>query len=346
MGTDTGLKTHLSQLLRRPVVVAPTPVELPPKDEQPLPLPESWPNNTAKIDNRSYSIFFICGYMRSGTNWTERLLNLHQKINCRGEFHFEMLKAGLDRFVEFPWQMASDGPVREVAEACFQDAVRRCIVTIARDKPKATWIGDRTPRRLDAFLPGAPHFWVVRDGRDVLVSFTYHMLNVGGPHVTDGPRTEVQAFRECLAPEMPAYNMDPEHFLKHPERLLKEQWVDVIVQGWASRMRRDLDMFNKMRSGQVDARVCMVRFERMHAESENQRRQMYRFLGLDPAAAQPLSEASYTVPARGVQQIGSPIRRGLPGEWRNYFSDDTKRWFRRIAGKELIELGYERDDDW
>lgn len=42
----------------------------------------------------------------------------------------------------------------------------------------------------------------------------------------------------------------------------------------------------------------------------------------------------------------STFRRGEIGDWRNHFTDGHKVAFRRYAGKELIALGYESDDEW
>ncbi|MBI4530371.1 MAG: hypothetical protein HY709_02515 [Candidatus Latescibacteria bacterium] len=40
------------------------------------------------------------------------------------------------------------------------------------------------------------------------------------------------------------------------------------------------------------------------------------------------------------------FRKGVIGDWRNHFSEEHKRVFKELAGQLLIDLGYERDDDW
>lgn len=40
------------------------------------------------------------------------------------------------------------------------------------------------------------------------------------------------------------------------------------------------------------------------------------------------------------------IRKGIIGDWRNYISDDNKQRFKKIAGRFLIDLGYEQNNDW
>jgi hypothetical protein len=39
-------------------------------------------------------------------------------------------------------------------------------------------------------------------------------------------------------------------------------------------------------------------------------------------------------------------RKGISGDWRNYFTKEHKNFFKQEAGELLIELGYETDADW
>ncbi|MGH2786471.1 MAG: sulfotransferase domain-containing protein [Actinomycetota bacterium] len=40
------------------------------------------------------------------------------------------------------------------------------------------------------------------------------------------------------------------------------------------------------------------------------------------------------------------FRRGRIGDWRNHFSQEHKSAFKELAGRHLIDLGYERDTNW
>ncbi|MCA1847755.1 MAG: sulfotransferase domain-containing protein [Actinobacteria bacterium] len=48
----------------------------------------------------------------------------------------------------------------------------------------------------------------------------------------------------------------------------------------------------------------------------------------------------------GEEDRGSFLRKGVVGDWRNYFSPEAREMFDRYAGDELILLGYERDRAW
>ena len=59
------------------------------------------------------------------------------------------------------------------------------------------------------------------------------------------------------------------------------------------------------------------------------------------------SEEDTTKVARQLFDRNSPtFRKGQIGDWQNHFSDKHKRVFKEVAGKALIEFGYEDDDDW
>ena len=73
---------------------------------------------------------------------------------------------------------------------------------------------------------------------------------------------------------------------------------------------------------------------------------MYEFLGVDPAAA--AEPTMQTRTAAGFTR-SNPMwfyRSGKIGDWRNYVTDDFKKWFKEEAGEALIKTGYERDLNW
>lgn len=49
---------------------------------------------------------------------------------------------------------------------------------------------------------------------------------------------------------------------------------------------------------------------------------------------------------RGHEDINAHLRKGVAGDWRNYFTDKVKTEFKRHYGKLLIDTGYEKDLNW
>ena len=49
---------------------------------------------------------------------------------------------------------------------------------------------------------------------------------------------------------------------------------------------------------------------------------------------------------QGEEQKNSFVRKGIAGDWQNYFSNEAKDVFKHYAGKQLIISGYEGGDQW
>lgn len=296
------------------------------------------------MDLDRYKFFFVCGHSRSGTTWVAKVLDLHPRIKCRGEFHFEVLRAGFDEFVGRRFHLAHRGPMRRFAERCFEDTVRRLMACPAgrKGKTQVLWLGDRTPRPLRALLPGCPHIYMHRDGRDVAVSYTIHQLR------TEGMDAGRPRWRERLEPLRRGIRESPRFFKEHPERLFEDgQWVRHVARKWARRVRNDLAEAERMRGAGEAIRV--YRYEDMRREPEETRADMYRFLGLDPAEAAPL-RAGETAAGFAAESPSAKARRGDVGDWANYAvgasGERFRRAFKEEAGELLVELGYEKDADW
>lgn len=294
------------------------------------------------MTDHRYNFFHLRGHMRSGTNWLGRLLNLHPRVWCTGEFDFEMIRRAVARSIENDWTLTHFEPTRSVLLDSFHDMVRRCIVSRAGEKPgggEITFLGDRSPQHLVPMLPEAPLIWIVRDGRDVAVSWTYHQLRIGGP--PDEP------LRSNLARHRELFNQNPAYFIEHPDQLLTdERWVRHVARSWGDRARHDLAMLDRIGRGEVDARVHTVRYEQLLEEPTAQRDAVLRFLGLDPALAEPVSAQTQTAAGFDRERPDRFNRKGSAGDWKRYASDDFARWFNDEAGDMLVELGYETGRAW
>lgn len=284
------------------------------------------------------SFFFLCGHPRSGTHWMQSLLNLHPRINIQGEYHFEMLYGGLWQFEKHDWHLGHHDPMREIARRNMQRLVRECMLTTVNLRPHADLIGDMTPREVFQMLPGAPTIHLIRDGRDVCVSWTFHQLRIDNELITREPwKRDMLALLDLL-------KADPKHFDAHPESLLTcEAWVRHVARVWAIRARRDEFAKGRYQRGELDGKVLEVRYEDVHADSEAQRRRMYEFLGVNPDDAAPIDANPLAKPGFDGKGQGptSFYRSGKRGDWETYFTPNARRWFMEEAGEMLVTLGYE-----
>jgi len=48
----------------------------------------------------------------------------------------------------------------------------------------------------------------------------------------------------------------------------------------------------------------------------------------------------------GEEDVMSHLRKGIPGDWKNYFTEKLKTTFKKKYGEVLIQTGYEQNPDW
>jgi len=294
---------------------------------------------TIDTGERIHKFFFITGCYKSGTNWVMNILNLHPEVVVKGEFHFEVLYQGVGPLTQVPWFLSSREPARTVALESTNDLVRRMMYASTRDKPDATWIGDRTPRALGEVLPGAPTINIVRDGRDVMVSWNFHHLRV--PDVN----RLLPQFRHLGEREVPRYKADPNAFKRPSAGFLgDESWFRFHARQWAEMVRCEITHAPVFREHGTP--LLQLRYEKMHTDISLARRELFAFLRLDPDAAAPLTRESKTLPGFGTAGPQEFYRKGATGEWQDYFDDNARRWFKEEAGDALIAAGYEEGDAW
>lgn len=305
-------------------------------------------NYSIENNGRAYKIFFFCGHPRSGTHWVDGILKLHPHVWIDGEYRLESLHNSLNDLTGRGWHACFREPMRSQAIASFHRSVREIIGSSWSMRPHAQWLGDRTPRPARCFLPGAPHILIIRDPRDVIVSWAHQDIkNAGYNFLTGGFEPHFRETRKNFL-------ADPKHFEKNPQLLLThEPWTRWLAHRWRNHMRVDLECLRKFDAAESSggiaggaARCLVVRYEKIHTDPEAQRRQIYEFLDLDPALAGPLTHESRTKPLLANENPHGVYRKGAVGDWRTYFNDDVKRWFKDEAQDTLEELGYEADDKW
>lgn len=96
-----------------------------------------------------------------------------------------------------------------------------------------------------------------------------------------------------------------------------------------------------------------VRYEDLLERPHEEVGELARFLGADAseeAIEQAVSSASFEKSTkgreRGQEDTSSFFRKGIAGDWKNYFTERDKQIFKEEAGDLLIRLGYEEDYDW
>ncbi len=100
--------------------------------------------------------------------------------------------------------------------------------------------------------------------------------------------------------------------------------------------------------------IRIFKFEDLFGDrSVDHFRELFRHCRMDlpdPALERLLEQYSFEAFSGGrkpgEEDAQSHYRKGIAGDWRNYFSDREKDLFKQRTGSLLVELGYERNEAW
>lgn len=174
-------------------------------------------------------------------------------------------------------------------------------------------------------LPRKYHrFVIIRDLRDTLVS-CYFSVKHSHPILT--PKQE--AMRQKL------------HVLNLEEGLLymAERWLSkpaMIQWSWLAARERlyryeDLLDHDEELFEEIFLKVCRLPFSRQQVREAVR---AHRF------------EAHTKGRPRGVEDVHAHERKGIAGDWRNYFTDKVRDYVKSMYGSLLIATGYEKNFQW
>ncbi|HNB60659.1 MAG TPA: sulfotransferase [Phycisphaerales bacterium] len=355
--------------VRPPVVVEvpPTPAQAP-QVVEPVPQPRPvvfGPVGAQSVPGEPGMLFFGAN-RRSGTTWLAGMLNAHPQISCRNEgwllthregsadnwldrrnvARWSLMKAPAGQYVRL---LGERGLERAIQRGMIREVVKQSVLAEGwKDITKLKWMGDKTTTHyctkveyLYDLFPDARFLYMQRDGRDVVVSDMFLMFR-NGMLGADDDLTLEQARDIERARKFHLEKKGPPVPLFTPEtmRYLAGNWVECVSGGL------------KAKSLYKDRFYC-VRYEDMVADPVACVRNLLSWLEVETTddfvhgiveecRFEKFSEGR----PRGEADPKAEWRKGIIGDWRNYFTEDDKAMFKRMAGGLLVELGYAKDLNW
>jgi hypothetical protein len=184
-------------------------------------------------------------------------------------------------------------------------------------------------------------FYLVRDGRDVAVSLYFRAIGELGdpryPQTRSYIERRFKSLREADARNHP-HEVLPrfiEEWVKHPAGT-SVSWPDHVRQ-WAFDRRNVvvLRYEDLIRDAVGTLTRALPNHTRAPIDAERLGLTVRKF-SFERQAGRP----------RGAEVRGAFLRKGVPGDWRNYFTREAAEVFDHYAGDTLVRLGYELDRDW
>jgi sulfotransferase family protein len=298
--------------------------------------------------------FFIFGHARSGTTLLVRLVRLHPEVHCNYQAHFFSRKPLLKSLVSTPeaeewltrksnrWNEGRDlSPLvlRAAADFVMEREAAREGKRVVGDKSPLSSIHGQAVRDLVALYPDAKLLYLIRDGRDVLISERFRNFIEESRFLGAEDRRIMEDLRK-----------DPDGFAAGRRSIFTETFIRRMANGWVTDVT-EVEAEGRKLLGQG---FWALRFEDLLHQPFETMSAVWRFLGAKRLGksfgknieAEMASNPDEEWQARRNEELSSFLTKGRTGNWRTLFSASDKALFKQIAGEMLIKWGYEQDASW
>jgi hypothetical protein len=93
--------------------------------------------------------------------------------------------------------------------------------------------------------------------------------------------------------------------------------------------------------------ILSLKFENLILDRDTTLGRLLEFLETRGFSANIERKTAINLLGKSVEpQKSGTFRKGIPGGWREYFSEANKSMFKQVVGDLLIKLGYETDNNW
>ncbi len=298
--------------------------------------------------------FFIFGHARSGTTLLMRLVRLHPEVHCNYQAHFFTRRPLLKSLVNTPeaeewlarksnrWNHGRDLSavmLRAAADFIMEREAIKEGKRIVGDKSPLSNILGQAVREMASVYPDAKLIYIVRDGRDVLISERFRNFVEESKFLGADDRRILDDLRK-----------DQDAFAAGKRSLLTEPFIRRMAGAWAT----DLSEVEAEGKRLYPGNFFTLRYEDLLDHPVEELVKAWGFLGAEPARnpseevvrSEMASNPDEEWQSRRNEDIASFLTKGQAGNWRTLFTASDKKLFKQVAGDALVKWGYEADNDW
>lgn len=185
------------------------------------------------------------------------------------------------------------------------------------------------------YYPGLKNvFCVMRDGRDVMVSFYYHSLFL---------RDDCLNYHEFMDTSRALKISNPDNIQENLPRFIEYKftakniprfsWSEFVL-SWLSREVPIIKYEEMLTYPEKSIQIALDHYS-IEASVDGVRRAISKY-----------SFKNLSGRNRGQEDKKSFLRKGISGDWKTHFSLEAKQVFNHYAGDILVKLRYEKDNSW
>jgi hypothetical protein len=292
--------------------------------------------------------YFVFGHARSGTTLLARLVRVHPQVHCNWQGHFFTRPPLLQALVSNPevgawlgrrsnrWNQGKDLSPLVLRGACdliLEREARQLGKRIVGDKSPNSLVDGEAVRLMHQVYPDARLVYIVRDGRDAVLSHRFQSFIDVTQHLSPQDLKIRQAFIQ-----------DPRLFLNGQRSIFTPKGLRQAAQGWV----RNVEETDRAGKEIYAERYLSLRFEDLLQKPWDEICRLWEFLGADvhlPGLEEALQGELQQNPDADWQQhkasqIAQPLQKGKSGSWREMFTPQDRAVFQDIAGQTLAGWGY------
>jgi hypothetical protein len=275
-------------------------------------------------------------------------------VHCNYQAHFFTRKPLLKSLVDSAeieewltrksnrWNQGRDlSPLvlRSAADFILERDAAREGKLIVGDKSPSSTIHGQAVRDMHSVYPDAKLVYIVRDGRDVLISERFRNFVEESKFLSSEDKLIIDDLRK-----------DQTQFTNGSRSIFTETVIRRVAEGWVKNLKETEDEARRL----FGENYFGLRYEDLLIQPFDEMSRLWNFLGVknvDESLGEQIKAEMSSNPdeewqAKRNEGIASFLPKGQAGNWSRLFTAQDKSIFKEVAGEMLVKWGYEKDLNW
>jgi len=229
--------------------------------------------------------------------------------------------------------------LRAAADVILERDAARAGKMIVGDKSPSSTIHGQAVRDMHAVYPDAKLVYIVRDGRDVLVSERFRNFVEESKFLSAEDKRIIEDLRK-----------DQTQFTNGTRSIFTETFIRRVAKGWVANLTETEDEARRL----FGESYFGMRYEDLLSTPFDEMTKLWKFLGakkINKSLAKDIQTEMSSNPDEEWQaqrngDISSFLPKGQAGNWGRLFTARDKAVFKEIAGEMLVKWNCEKDLNW